>query len=120
MFLCGRTQSEGWLLAALIVWGFFKGLYDANIFAAAFDVIRPEARGTTAGLMNMIGWLAGGASAPLVIGYLAESHGLGIAISSAALVYVAACVLLLVAALVFAPRDIRRMQDRAGAKSVIS
>jgi hypothetical protein len=26
-----------------------------------FDVVRPEARGTTAGFMNLVGWLGGGA-----------------------------------------------------------
>jgi MFS family permease len=103
--LCGQTQSVGWLILALTAWGFFKGLYDANIFASAFDVIPPEIRGTTAGLMNMLGWLGGGASAPLVIGILAEKYGLGLAISSAALVYVAAGTLLLIAAFLFARRD---------------
>jgi MFS family permease len=98
VFLCGQTQSVGWLLFALTAWGLFKGIYDANIFAAVFDVVRPEARGTTAGFMNMTGWLAGGASAPLVIGYLADTHGLGWAISSAALVYLAAAFFLLLGA----------------------
>jgi len=104
--LCGQTKSVGWLILALTAWGFFKGLYDANIFASAFDVIPAEIRGTTAGLMNMLGWLGGGASAPLVIGILAERYGLGLAISSAALVYVAAGILLLIASLVLAPRDV--------------
>src|SRR5262249_54818349 len=53
VFLCGHTQSVGWLILALSAWGLFKGIYDANIFASAFDVIPPEIRGTTAGLMNM-------------------------------------------------------------------
>ncbi len=110
VLLCGQSQSVGVLIAALIAWGLFKGLYDANIFAAVFDVVRPEARGTTAGFMNMIGWLAGGATAPLVIGFLAEQYGLSWAISSSALVYVAAGVLLLVAALGFVRRDIARTQ----------
>jgi MFS family permease len=109
VFLCGQTQSVGWLILALTAWGLFKGLYDANIFASAFDVIRPEIRGTVAGLMNMLGWLGGGASAPLVIGLLAERFGLGLAISSAALVYLAAGILLLIAALVFARRDSARV-----------
>jgi MFS family permease len=109
VFLCGQTQSVAWLIVALTAWGFFKGLYDANIFASAFDVIPAEIRGTMAGLMNMLGWLGGGASAPLVIGILAERHGLGMAISSAALVYVLAGVLLLIAALFFASRDSARV-----------
>ena len=58
--LCGLTQSVTMLIVALTAWGFFKGLYDANIFASVFDVIRPEARGTAAGLMNTVGWLGGG------------------------------------------------------------
>ena len=70
--VCGMTPSVATLVVALTCWGFFKGLYDANIFASAFDVVPPEARGRTAGFMNMIGWLAGGGSAPLAIGVIAE------------------------------------------------
>ena len=32
--LCGMTRSLAWLIVALTVWGFFKGLYHANIFAS--------------------------------------------------------------------------------------
>jgi MFS family permease len=103
VFLCGWTDSVAGLMAALTAWGLFKGVYDANIFAAAFDVVPPEARGTTAGCMNLVGWLGGGASAPLIIGVLADVFGLGGAISSAALVYVAAGGLLLLAGLVLLP-----------------
>ena len=65
------------MIAALTFWGLFKGLYDANIFASVFDVVRPEARGTAAGFMNAVGWLAGGGSAPLVIGIIAQRESLG-------------------------------------------
>jgi MFS family permease len=103
---CGETRSVALLVIALSAWGFFKGLYDANIFAAVFDVVRPEHRGSIAGMMNLVGWLCGGASAPLVVGYLADAHGLGWAISSTASVYVAAGMLLLLAGLVFVRRDV--------------
>jgi MFS family permease len=95
--ICGLTQSVGVLVIALTFWGFFKGLYDANIFASAFDVVPPEARGRTAGFMNMIGWLAGGGSAPVVIGLIAERSTLGTAMALASIVYVAAGLLLLAA-----------------------
>jgi hypothetical protein len=52
--LCGMTQSVAGVAAALAGWGFFKGLYDANIFASPFDVVRPEARGTGARQENGI------------------------------------------------------------------
>jgi MFS family permease len=107
--LCALTASVKWLIVALIAWGFFKGLYDANIFASMFDVIRPEARGTAAGLMNMTGWLGGG-MAPLVIGYIAQSRGLSFAIATAAAAYVAAGALLLAGVLGSVKRDAARMQ----------
>ena len=99
--LCGWTRSIPLLIVALAAWGFFKGLYDANIFASMFDVIPPEARGTAAGFMNMIGWLGGGA-APLVVGFVARAYSLGLAISMAAGVYVVGAVLLLLASRVAA------------------
>ncbi len=102
--LCGLTRSVAWLVLALTAWGFFKGLYDANIFVSMFDVIRPEARGTAAGFMNSVGWLGGGGSAPLVIGIVAATRGLGVGIALASFVYIAAGLLLLSAA-VFVKRD---------------
>jgi MFS family permease len=108
--LCGMTQSVGWLIVALTVWGFFKGLYDANIFASVFDVVPAGARGTAAGLMNTVGWLGGGGSAPLVIGWISQSHGLGTAIAMASSVYLLAGVLLLVASRMAAPRMVPVLQ----------
>jgi MFS family permease len=96
--LCGMTRSVAWLIVALTVWGFFKGLYDANIFASVFDVVPAGARGTAAGLMNTVGWLGGGGSAPLVIGWISQSQGLGTAIAMASSVYLLAGLLLLLAA----------------------
>jgi MFS family permease len=95
--VCGLTSSVAALIVALTLWGFFKGLYDANIFASVFDVVPPDARGRAAGFMNMIGWLAGGGSAPLVIGLVAERSSLGTAMALTSLVYVAAGALLMAA-----------------------
>ena len=92
--LCGLTASVTTLVVSLTLWGFFKGLYDANIFASVFDVVPPDARGRAAGFMNMIGWLAGGGSAPVAIGLIAERASLGAAMALASVVYVAAAALL--------------------------
>ena len=101
--ICGVTTSVPILIAALTCWGFFKGLYDANIFASAFDVVPAAARGRAAGFMNMIGWLAGGGSAPVVIGLIAQRSSLGTAMTLASVVYVAAG-LLLVLGMVLLPK----------------
>ena len=105
--VCGLTQSVGTLIVALTLWGLFKGLYDANIFASVFDVVPPAARGRAAGFMNMIGWLAGGGSAPLVIGMVAAKSSLGTAMALASVVYVAAG-LLLIAGMMLLPDGSRR------------
>ena len=110
VMLCGLTPSVSTLILALTAWGFFKGLYDANIFASAFDVVRPEARGSAAGFMNCVGWLGGGGTAPIVIGWIAERQSLGQAIALASTVYIGAAVLLLTA-MVFVKRDVSRMQS---------
>ncbi len=97
---------------ALTAWGFFKGLYDANIFASVFDVVRPEYRGSVAGYMNLVGWLGGGATAPVVVGFLAEKRGLGPAIASTAIVYVVSGGLLLLAGLLFVRRELRHVTQQ--------
>ncbi len=114
--LCGLTPSVGTVIFALTIWGLFKGLYDANIFASVFDVVRPEARGTAAGFMNAVGWLAGGGSAPLVIGIIAQRQSLSLAIALASTVYVAAGLLLLTAIVFFVKRDAARMQAELAAR----
>lgn len=103
---CGATQSIPVLITALIGWGFCKGLYDANIFASVFEVVRPEARGAAAGLMNTVGWLAGGGTAPLIIGILGDNYGLSFAISITAIVYLAAGGLLLIGIFRYVEKDV--------------
>ena len=103
--LCGFTHSVAWLVVALAGWGFFKGLYDANIFASPFDVIPPQARGTMAGMMNCVGWLGGGGTAPVVVGWIAKYRSLGFAIATTSVVYGVAGVLLLICMFGFIERD---------------
>jgi len=108
---CAFTGSVHWLIVSLLCWGIFKGFYEANIFASVFDVVPPEARGTTTGFMNMMGWLAGGGTAPLVVGFLAERIGLSRSIAVTASSYIVASILLLFAALRYARRDVARVQE---------
>ncbi len=74
VFLTGTTREVGVLMFAMSVFGFCKGLYDANIFASLYDVVDPRARASAAGLMNCVGW-AGGAMAPALIGRLVTYGG---------------------------------------------
>ena len=49
-------------IAAMIIFGFCKGVYDSNIWAAIYDVIPAARRGTIVGLANFVGWMAGPAA----------------------------------------------------------
>ena len=55
LFLTGWTLSMPVLALAMIGFGYFKGMYDANIRASLHDVVKPERRATTVGVMNTIG-----------------------------------------------------------------
>src|SRR4029077_4352425 len=60
IFLTGYTLSAPLLVLAMTGFGYFKGVYDSNIWAALYDVVPPARRATAVGLMNSIGWIGGG------------------------------------------------------------
>src|SRR4029077_12200049 len=60
VFLTGWARDVEVLVVALAGFGFFKGLYDANIWASLYDVVPARRRATAQGLMNSIGWLGAG------------------------------------------------------------
>jgi MFS family permease len=97
VFLAGWSESWLMLIGSLMGAGLCKGIYDANIFASLFDVVRPEDRGTAAGLMNSVGW-TGGFVAPTAVGLASEHFGLSVAIGSTAAVYLLVGLLALAAA----------------------
>ncbi len=118
IFITGTTRSVPALVAAMACFGFFKGMYDANIFASIYDVIHPRARATAAGVMNSVGWM-GGALAPAIIGWVVSNAGaanevaaMSRAVAMGGIVYLAAASLLLVGAAVFVRRDAQRLQKR--------
>jgi len=109
VLLCGTANSLLQVKIALICWGFFKGIYDSNIFASAFDVVPASTRGTVSGCMNCVGWMVGGGLAPVVIGFLSVRFTLGKAIAFSSIVYVVAGLLLLTTVVRFLKQDIDRL-----------
>ncbi|MBO0720691.1 MAG: MFS transporter, partial [Blastocatellia bacterium] len=87
IFLTGWTLSIPLLIGALIGIGFFKGIYDANIWASLYDVVKPERRATALGMMNSIGWL-GAAIAPTAIAYAANFYGMSASLSASSIIYI--------------------------------
>jgi len=96
LFLTGWTIRVPLLLLGMSGFGYFKGIYDANIFAGLYDVVPVRLRGAAAGLLNSMGWLGGG-FAPVAIAAAAARFGMSACISATAAIYLAVGVLMLVA-----------------------
>lgn len=86
ILLTGLTTTVTAVIAAMAGFGFFKGLYDANIWASLYDVVPPANRATALGVMNSIGWLGGGV-APVAIGFMSQSFGMSRSIAATSAIY---------------------------------
>ena len=86
LLLIGRTLSVAVLAWALVGFGLFKGLYDANIWASLYDVVPVRRRATAVGLMNAIGWL-GGSIGPIAIAAAAARYGMSACLSATCAIY---------------------------------
>ena len=109
VYYCGVADSTNGLIVAMVVFGFCKGVYDSNIWAAIYDVIPAAHRGTIVGVANFVGWMAGAGGPILVGGAVDEGRmTLGAAIAMMGTVYVVIGSLTLLCALFLTPRDVRR------------
>jgi MFS family permease len=86
LFVTGWTLSVPVLVLAMVGFGCFKGVYDANIWAALYDVVPVNRRATAVGAMNAIGWLGGG-TAPVAMAALSQRWGMSACLSATSAVY---------------------------------
>jgi MFS family permease len=106
IFLTGWTTEMSILIISLIGVGYFKGIYDSNIWASLYDVVKPENRATAVGVGNTLGWLGAGL-APMLFAAAFQRYGMGATISAYSIVYLVAGLLLIIGIKVF-------MQPRGG------
>ncbi len=108
IYLAGRATNLHALLVLLALTGLAKGIYDANIWAAMYDVIHPSRRATMLGLANMIGWFGAGCGTA-GFGFARDQWHItmGQGLSASAAVYGLVAILLIVAVL-NASRDVQR------------
>jgi MFS family permease len=102
VFLTGWAREVGVLVLAMAGFGFFKGLYDANIWASLYDVVPPRRRATAQGLMNSLGWLGAGA-APVAVAWASADWGLAACLSATAAIYLLSGSLLLAGTAAYIP-----------------
>jgi MFS family permease len=92
LFLTGWTVTVPAVVMAMAAFGYFKGLYDANIWASLYDVVKPERRASAVGLMNCVGWL-GGSAAPIAVAAASQTYGMSEVISATSAIYLALAIL---------------------------
>jgi predicted MFS family arabinose efflux permease len=107
IFLLGWSGSRWVVFTSMGLFGVFRGLYDSNLFASLYEVVRPQARATATGIMLGVGFLGGGSSA-LAVGWMSRRVGLGPALSATSACYVVAAALMAATCLWFFRRDATR------------
>ncbi|MBU1345395.1 MAG: MFS transporter [Alphaproteobacteria bacterium] len=75
LWLAGASQQVWLVYAGLAGFGLFRGVYDANLFAAIFDAVDNRLRSTVTGIVVAVAYVAGAAS-PFIMGALKARYGL--------------------------------------------
>lgn len=73
--LSALSTQQVFIYLGLLGFGVCRGFYDANQFAAVFDIVEPRLRSTIVGIVISCGFLVG-AFAPLLMGMLKAQFGL--------------------------------------------
>ena len=108
IWLCGTSLNPFALIGAMVAFGFCKGLYDANLTPAYYDVIPERWRASATGLMNLIGFIGAGIGA-VAIGVAVDNKiAMGTAIGATGVVYLAVAGLLALSVGKRARADIER------------
>lgn len=105
IFLSYYTNSLTWCCTGLFLFGIAHGIYDSNMFAALYDVIKPRYRAAATGFF-CFGAFVMGSLAPKLLGALKDS---GISykdcLSGLSLAYLAGAVVVLVTIMGFMKKD---------------
>ena len=86
LFFTGSASTVAAIVLAMLGFGFFKGIYDSNIFASLYDLVSQDQRSSAAGLMNSIGWLGGG-FAPIAVAFGSRRYGMSSCLSATSIIY---------------------------------
>lgn len=96
IFLLGSSGNLFWVYAAMGVFGFFRGIYDSNIYASLFLVTAPRIRASVSGAMIMFAFLIG-AFAPWILGTVKPTLGLSNGLSALSMVYLLGSIFIFIA-----------------------
>jgi sugar phosphate permease len=95
IYIMSKSNSLLVIYTAMAMFGFCRGAYDSNIFAALYDVIEVPYRSTATGIMLMFAFIVGSV-APYLLGILKPIIGLtnGLAFLSVGYLFSSVCILI--------------------------
>ena len=94
----------------------FMPLASANVIATVYDVTEPEVRSTANAMLNFMEQI-GSAAAPAIAGLIAVRASLGTAILGICTGAWAVCLVFMVLAVIFVPRDIVALRGELKARA---
>jgi len=106
IYLMGKSGSLSVLYVTLVLFGLFRGVYEANLWASIYDMIDVRYRSAATGFMLSFG-LVIGALAPYILGILKPVFGLANGFACLSAVYVCSALCILIAVLFFYKKDMR-------------
>ncbi|MNX99000.1 Major Facilitator Superfamily protein [compost metagenome] len=96
IYLLGSSGNLYWVYAGMGLFGFFRGIYDSNIYASLFLVTAPAIRASVSGAMIMFAFLIG-AFAPWILGVIKPTLGLSDGLSALSIVYLLGSIFIFIA-----------------------
>jgi len=88
LYLLGRAATECAAYGALGAFGFFRGIFESNLYPAFYSVIESRYHSAASGLLIAFSFVVASA-APILLGKVKETAGLGPGISALSAFYVA-------------------------------
>ena len=104
IYYLGTAETQTSMYIALFGFGIFRGIYDSNIFASLYEVVRPQIRSSASGIMLMFAFLTG-AFSPYLLGVLKPTLGLATGISWLWVSYFVGAISISCAAMFFFKKD---------------
>lgn len=106
IYLMVKSDSILLVYLSMAFFGFFRGMYDSNIFASLYDVIEEKYRSSATGFMLMFAFIVGSTS-PYLLGLLKPVLGLSDGLAYLSVIYILSGIIILIA-LIFTVRNDNR------------
>ncbi len=102
-----KTSTFGACCAAMLGFGFFRGIYDSNFMASFFYVVNPRYHASGVGIMMCVAFLFGSLSST-VLPWIQNALGRSTGLASLAGFYLLGALVVLLARVFFLSRDLER------------